>query len=103
MCLAGALGTLGHWLSWSWRHQPSKLRSLLIALLVFALSFAMRSQVLEAFEGNWLPMARFLLIVQALSSFDLRTRGGLYTSMALGGTVLFFASQQSFDPSFGLP
>ena len=101
LCLVGILGTLGHWLSWRWRHQPSKLRSLLIALLVFALSFLMRSQVLEAFEGNWLPMARFLLVVQALSSFDLRTRGGLYTSMALGGTVLFFASQQSFDPNFG--
>ena len=99
--LVGALGTLGHWLSWRWRHQPSKLRSLLIALLVVALSLAMRSQVLQAFEGNWLPMARFLLIVQALSSFDLRTRGGLYTSMALGGTILFFASQQSFNPSFG--
>ena len=99
--LVGALGTLGHWLSWRWRYQPSNLRSLLIALLVVALSFAMRSQVLQAFEGNWLPMARFVLIVQALSSFDLRTRGGLYTTMALGGTVLFFASQQSFNPSFG--
>ena len=99
--LVGALGTLGHWLSWRWRGQPSRLRSLLIALLVIALSFAMRTQVLQAFEGNWLPMARFLLIVQALSSFDLRTRGGLYTSMALGGTVLFFASQQSFNPNFG--
>ena len=101
LCLAGVLGTLGHWLSWRWRHQPSKIRSLLIAILVVALSFAMRSQVLEAFEGNWLPLGRFLLIVQALSSFDLRTRGGLYTSMAIGGTVLFFASQQSFDPNFG--
>jgi transglutaminase-like putative cysteine protease len=99
--LVGALGTLGHWLSWCWRHHASKGRSLLIALLVIALSFAMRSQVLEALEGDWLPVARFLLIVQALSSFDLRTRGGLYTGMALGGTVLFFASQQSFDPSFG--
>ena len=101
LCLLGVLGALGHWLSWRWLQQPSKLRSLLIALLVVALSLAMRSQVLQAFEGNWLPMARFLLIVQVLSSFDLRTRGGLYTSMALGGTVLFFASQQSFDPSFG--
>lgn len=100
--LVGALGTLGHWLSWRWRHQPSKLRSILVALLVVALSFSMRSQVLEAFEGNWLPMARFLLIVQALSSFDLRTRGGLYTSMALGGTVLFFAGQQSFNPKLRL-
>ena len=99
--LVGALGTLGHWLSWRWRHQPSRLRPLLVALLVVALSFAMRSQVLQAFEGNWLPMARFLLMVQALSCFDLRTRGGLYTSMAIGGTVLFFASQQSFNPGFG--
>ena len=99
--LVGALGTLGHWMSWRWRHQPSKLRTLLVVLLVVALSAAMQSQMVQALEGNWLPMARFLLIVQALSSFDLRTRSGLYTSMALGGTVLFFASRQSFDPSFG--
>ena len=46
-------------------------------------------------------MARFPLMVQALSCFDLRTRGGLYTSMAIRGTVLFFASQQSFNPGFG--
>jgi hypothetical protein len=65
----------------------------------------MRSQALEAFTGNWLPLGQFLVLVQALSSFDVRTRGGLYTvytALLLSGVVLFFASQEAFDGAFGV-
>jgi transglutaminase-like putative cysteine protease len=103
MSLAGGgLGTLGHGLGWYWRNRRSLIRSLLIAGSVMALSFFMRSQMLEAFSGNWLPIGQFLVLVQALASFDSRTRGGLYAGIVLSGSVLFFASQQAFDPSFGV-
>jgi hypothetical protein len=42
------------------------------------------------------------VLTQALSSFDVRTRGGLYTALLLSGVLLFFASQQAFDASFGV-
>ncbi|MCI0857142.1 MAG: hypothetical protein J4N81_00275 [Chloroflexi bacterium] len=98
----GALGTLGHWVSWRWRHQPSRLRPVLIVVSVMALAFLMRFKVLEIFSGDWLPAGHFLVLVLALASFDLRTRGGLYTSLGMSGIVLFFASQQAFDVSFGM-
>lgn len=98
----GALGTLGHWVSWRWRHHPSRLRPVLIVVSVIALAFLMRFKVLEIFSGDWLPAGHFLVLVLALASFDLRTRGGLYTSLGMSGIVLFFASQQAFDVSFGI-
>ena len=100
--LGSGLGTLGYWLSWRWRHQRSLVRPLLIATAVIALSFYMRSQMLEVFNGNWLPVGHFLVLVQAFSSFESRTRGGLYAGLVLSGSVLFFASQQAFEPSFGI-
>ncbi|MDP7084341.1 MAG: hypothetical protein QGH97_08215 [Dehalococcoidia bacterium] len=100
--IGGGLGTLGNGLGWRWRHQGSLIRSLFIAGLVMALFLFMRSQMLEAINGNWLPMGHFLVLVQALASFDFRTRGGLYGGMVLSGSALFFASQQAFDPSFGV-
>lgn len=75
--VGGGLGTLGNGLGWRWRHQGSLIRSLFIAGLVMALFLFMRSQMLEAINGNWLPMGHFLVLVQALASFDFRTRGGV--------------------------
>ena len=100
--LGGCLGTVGYWLGWRWRHRRSLARSLLIACLVVAISILMRSQMMAVFNGNWMPVGNFLVLVQALSSFDCRTRGGLYVGLVLSGTVLFFASQQAFQPSFGI-
>ena len=77
-------------------------RPLLIASAVIAVSFYIRPQMMEAFSGNWLPLGQVLLMVQAFSSFEARTRGGLYAGLVLSGTVLFFASQQAFEPTFGV-
>ena len=95
------LGIAVHWTSWRWRHHQSRIRPLLIAAGVIGASIWMRSETLAAFNGDWVPVGHFLILVMGISSFDLRTRGGLYTSLALGGTVLFFASQQAFGPGFG--
>ena len=99
---AGVLGSLGYWLGWRWRHRRSLVRPLLIAAAVVAVSFYMRSQMLQAFSGNWLPLGHVLMLVQAFGSFESRTRGGLYAGLVLSGTVLFFASQQAFEPTFGV-
>ena len=100
--LSGFLGTLGYWVGWRLRYQRSLVRPLLIAALVIALTIYMRSQMLEVLAGNWLPVGQFLVMVQALSSYDSRTRGGLYSGLALSGLALFFASQQAFETSFGI-
>ena len=99
---SAALGTVGSTVSWYRRNRKSRLLPLLIATSIIASSFILRSQVLEALTGNWLPLGQFLILVQALASFDLRTRGGLYTTLILSGMVLFFVSQQAFNDAFGI-
>lgn len=75
---------------------------MVMALMVVALTIVMRSSILAALNGNWMPLAQFLLLVQAIASFDIRTRGGLYAGIGLSGIVLFLVSQQAFDLSFGV-
>lgn len=99
---SAVLGTVGYTVSWYRRNHRSRVWPLALALAIIAAGFAMRSQVLEAFTGNWLPLGQFLVLVQALASFDVRTRGGLYTGLILSGIVLFFASQQAFEERFGI-
>ena len=98
----GILGTVGHGLSYLVRNKPSRGRPLAVAVAVIILSLLMRNQMMEAFNGNWVPVGHYLVMVTALSTFDVRTRGGLYTGLVLSGMMLFFSSQQAFDYSFGV-
>ena len=75
---------------------------MVMTTMVVALAVVMRSGILAALNGNWMPLAQFLLLVQAIASFDIRTRGGLYAGIGLSGIVLFLVSQQAFDLSFGV-
>ena len=98
----GIAATCGHAFSWHRRHRSPGMWPLFMALTIIALAMVMRTEVLAAFDGNWLHLAHFLLLVQAVSSFDIRTRGGLYAGLGLSAIVLFFASQQAFELSFGI-
>ena len=100
--LGAGIGTVGYWVGWRWRYRKSLVKSLTIAILVVGLSFYMRAQMLEALSGNWLPLGQFLILVQALASFDSKSRGGIYAGLILSGTALFFASQQAFEANFGI-
>ena len=102
-CLAGGVsGTVGHWFSYKMRNRPSRLRPLVIAVLVVALSVYLRNDMVKSLNGDWVPLGQYLVLVSSLAAFDVRTRGGLYTGLILSGMVLFFASQQAFDHSFGV-
>ena len=97
----GIAATCGHLFSWYRRRRSLGAWPVVMALMVIALALVMRTEILAALDGNWLPLAHYLLLVQAVASFDVRTRGGLYAGLALSGIVLFFASQQAFELSFG--
>ena len=97
----GIATTCGHGFSWYRRRRSLGVWPVVMAVVIIALALMMRIEILAAFDGNWLPLAHFLLLVQAVASFDIRTRGGLYAGLALSAIVLFFASQQAFELSFG--
>ena len=98
----GIAATCGHAFSWYRRRRTQSLWSGVLVVMVIGLAVIMQEEILVAFDGSWLPMAHFLLLVHAIATFDLRTRGGLYAGLALSGIVLFFASQQAFELSFGV-
>ena len=88
----GIAATCGHAFSWYRRHHSPGAWSVVMALMVMGLAVIMRREILAGMDGEWLPMAHFLLLMHAISSFDMRTRGGLYGGLGLSGIVLFFAS-----------
>ncbi len=94
------IATAGHAISWLTRHRGLPLLRWAVVLAVLALSGQMALQLHSAWDGNWLPAARSLVFVQAIASFDLRTRGGLHTTFFLSATILFLASQLAFGQEF---
>ena len=77
----GVLLSAGHAFSWWFRGWASSARSAMLGVAVMGALLLVPRTVSAASGGDWLPVAHFVLLFQGLTSFELRTRGGLYTSM----------------------
>ena len=97
-----ALLGLGHAFSWFFRDLRSPMRSGAVAVLLLGALALLPRSVSPALAGDWLPLAQVLLLFQAVTSFELRTRGGLYAGIGVSGVILFFVSQQALDLMFGV-
>ena len=98
--VATVLATTGHWVSWHWRRSPLGRRSILIVALISGLSVIVREDFALSLTGDRLPLAEYLLLVGGISSFGLRTRGGLYAHLTASGVILFLVSERAFDQTF---
>lgn len=94
--------TLGHVFSWKMRNWSSPIRATLVVFGLVAVLFLMRGAILQVPTGNLLPSAYLLVLLQGAASFELRSRGGLYASLALSALVFFFASQQALSGVFAV-
>jgi len=74
--------------------------SLMVAGTIVTAGVTMRFELVEALQGNRIPVANFLLIAGAASVFDARTRAGLYTQLVFSGLVMFFAAEKAFGNEF---
>lgn len=74
--------------------------SMMIAATIITAGVTMRFELVEALQGNRIPVANFLLIAGGASVFDARTRAGLYTQLVFSGLVMFFASEKAFGNEF---
>jgi transglutaminase-like putative cysteine protease len=74
--------------------------SMMIAGTIIIAGVTMRFELVEALQGNRIPVANFLLIAGAASVFDARTRAGLYTQLVFSGLVMFFAAEKAFGNEF---
>ena len=88
---------------YSHRHRhdpPDRIRQAVIAGLVFAcLAYFVFDSVLAVFGGN-LPQANFVMLLVAVTSFELRTRRNLYSTMWMSLALLYLAAVFAWDVAF---
>jgi len=68
VAVGAALGAVGHVFSYRMRYRTSKLRPVAISVAVITLSVLMRNQMLETFNGNWMHVGHYLILVNGLST-----------------------------------
>ncbi len=100
---APLLAAAGHY--WSWKTRSRKMGLWRVGLMcgVVVLMAVMAFQLPSALQGNWLPPTIALILVQAVSSFDIRTRSNISTSFLVSAIVLVLACQLAFTSLFIVP
>ena len=91
---------IGHWVAVKAIRSRMPWISLIIAGTIITAGVLMRFELVQALQGNRIPVANFLLIAGAASVFDARTRAGLYTQLVFSGLVMFFAAEKAFGTEF---
>ncbi len=98
---AAATGMVaGHALSWNRRQKRTLAVSVAVGIFIIVVGVWMRNDLVLAIRGDRIPVAFFLLATTAASSFDLKTRAGLYTQIIAAGIIMFFASEIAFGAGF---
>jgi len=98
--LAIPVTLVGHWVAVKAIRKRMPWISLMVAGTIVTAGVTMRFELVEALQGNRIPVANFLLIAGAASVFDARTRAGLYTQLVFSGLVMFFAAEKAFGNEF---
>ena len=75
-----ALVTAGHVVSGYFRSQRARFSTVLVAIGVAGTLALVLRTVAHATAGDWVSVAQFLLLFQGITSFELRSRAGLYTA-----------------------
>ncbi len=78
------------------------IRSAVVGVAILGTLVLVPHAISLALGGNWLPVASFLLIFQGITSFEMRSRAGLYASLGISGAIIFFVSQLALDVMFGV-
>jgi transglutaminase-like putative cysteine protease len=92
--------TSGHLVSWRTRLWRSARWQIILLVPTAFVAILLVPSLPQAFQGDWLHPMRYLLLLQALTSFYLHSRASLYTAQMLSGIVLLVSSQLAFDSLF---
>lgn len=95
-----AVITSGHAVSWRTRLWRSARWQIILLVPTALVAIVLVPSLPQAFQGDWLHPMRYLLLLQALTSFYLHSRASLYTAQMLSGIVLLVSSQLAFDSLF---
>ncbi len=101
--LAFALALAGHRFSHLQRHRrrPRKLQVLIAGMMFLVLGYFLFDSILGLFGAN-LPQANLVMLLVAVTSFDLTTRRNLYSSLWMSLALVYLAAVFAWDLQFGL-
>lgn len=98
-----AAAAIGHVVSYRAREQKRELRSqALLAVLIFGALFYLIADSTLAIFGGVMPQANFAILLVAITSFDLKTRRNLYSSLWISLAILYLAGVYAWDYGFGV-
>lgn len=99
VCLA--LVFLGHRASWRGRNRPRTAlgQAVLGVLIAACLAYLVVDLTVGAFGGS-LPQAKFALLTQAVTSFDLKSRRNLFTHVWHSALILYVGALFAWNPFF---
>ena len=92
----------GHWFSWRHPGPKSFLRLLILSAALCAVVGWTLAQLMTGLAGARLPQAQIGLLVQGVTSFDLRTRRNLYATVLHSLAIMYLASNFGFSMLFGV-
>jgi protein-glutamine gamma-glutamyltransferase len=101
--VAIAIAFAGHRFSYSWRHRkrPRALQALIAGMMFLGLAYFVFDSVTGLFGAN-LPQANLVMILVAVTSFDLTTRRNLYSSLWMSLALVYLAAVFAWDYQFGV-
>ena len=101
--LSLGIAALGHVVSYRERLQKRGFwRQALLAALIFGAMFYLIADSGLALFGGTLPQAHFAILLAAITSFDLKTRRNLYSSLWISLVVLYLAAVFAWDYVFAV-
>jgi transglutaminase-like putative cysteine protease len=99
VCLA--LVFLGHRVSWRGRHRArTAAGQAVLGLLIAGCLVYLVSDLTIGLFGGSLPQAKFALLSQAVTSFDLKSRRNLFTHLWHSAVILYVAALFAWNPFF---
>lgn len=99
---AGLLTCAGHWASWRQHGATSSRRTLLLGLALAGVVGWVLFDLSTGLAGGRLPQAQLGMLVQAVTSFDLRTRRNLYVTVLHTTPIMYLASNFGFSLFFAV-
>lgn len=99
--LALILAAAGHLFSYRHRHRKRgvTLQALIAGLLFACVAYFVLDSTVAVFGGS-LPQANFVMLLVAVTSFDLTTRRNLYSSLWMSLALLYLAAVFAWDVTF---
>jgi transglutaminase-like putative cysteine protease len=94
---------VGHVVSYRERSLRRNLwRQVFLAVLIFGALFYLVADSTLAVFGGVLPQANFAILLIAITSFDLKTRRNLYSSLWIGLAVVYLAAVYAWNYEFAI-